>query len=189
MFLELSAWGCFWRMNIYFKDIVLRAIEESDLNMLKDMMNDPEIENVTGGYSYPVSSFQQRKWFENLQNRNNELRLIIETKEHGAIGIVMLTNIDWKNRCAQSHSKIANGDFRGRGYGTMASAALVNYAFKELNLHCIYSHVLEHNEASKRVREKIGFIKEGILRDRVYKNGKYHNVEVWSIINTNNNNN
>mgnify|MGYP001178147588 FL=1 len=170
-------------MNIYYKDIVLRAIEETDLGMLKDMMNDPEIENMTGGYSYPVSSFQQKLWFENLRNRDNEIRLIIDTEEHGAIGIVMLTNIDWKNRSAQSHSKIANGDFRGKGYGTMASTALVKYAFEELNLHCIYSHVIEYNEASKRVREKIGFIREGILRDRIYKKGEYHNVEVWSILN------
>jgi len=170
-------------MIIKFDDITLRAIEESDMELLKDLINDPEIEIMTGGYSFPVSTYQQRSWFEKIQNRNNELRLIVDTKDHGAIGVVMLTDIDWKNRSAQSHSKITSvNNMRGRGYGTKASYALLKYAFEQLNLNCIYSHILEYNQASKRVREKLGFTREGILRDRVYKNGKYHNVEVWSLL-------
>ena len=44
--------------------------------------------------------------------------LIIDIKEHGAIGTVMLTDIDWKNRTTQSHWKIANRiDVRCKGYG------------------------------------------------------------------------
>jgi len=166
---------------IKYEDITLRAIEESDLELLKAMINDPEIENMTGGYSYPVSTYQQKKWFESILDRQDELRLIIDTKEHGAIGVVMLTDIDWKNRTAQFHFKIVS-QWRGKGYGTKAAKALVKYAFEQLNLHCIYSYVLEYNIASQRVKEKCGFKKEGVLRERVYKNGKYHNVVVWSIL-------
>lgn len=170
-------------MIIEYEDITLRAIEESDLELLKEMINDPEIENMTGGYSYPVSTYQQRKWFESLSNRQNELRLIIDTEEHGAIGVVMLTDIDWKNRTAQAHSKITSrNNLRGKGYGTKVSKALVKYAFEELNLHCLYGHAIDYNIASQRVMEKCGFKKEGVLRERVYKNGKYHNVIVWSIL-------
>lgn len=170
-------------MIIRYEDIVLRAIEESDLELLKEMINDPEIENMTGGYSYPVSTYQQRKWFESLFSRQDELRLIIDTKEHGSIGEVMLTDIDWKNRTAQTNSKITSkNDLRGQGYGTKASKALIKYAFEQLNMHCLYSHTIQYNIASQRVREKCGFKKEGILRERVYKNGKFHNIIVWSIL-------
>lgn len=170
-------------MIVHYEDITLRAIEESDLELLKEMINDPETENMTGGYSYPVSSYQQRKWFEGLYNRQHELRLIIDTEQHGPIGLVMLTNIDWKNRSAQTHSKITSrNDLRGKGYGTKASRALVEYAFQQLNLHCLYSHTLDYNVASQRVRQKCGFKKEGILRQRIYKNGEYHDVVVWSIL-------
>lgn len=171
-------------MNYVYQDITLRAIEESDLEIIREMMNDPEIENMTGGYSFPISGYQQKKWFENLSNSDKELRTIIETKEHGAIGLVMLTDIDWKNRTAQSHSKIATSkNSRGKGYGTKASKALVKYAFEELNLNLIYSQILSYNLASQRTREKCGFKKDGILRNRVYKNGTYHDVVVWSIQN------
>lgn len=170
-------------MIIEYEDITLRAIEESDLELLKEMINDPEIENMTGGYSYPVSTYQQRKWFESLSNRQNELRLIIDTEEHGAIGVVMLTDIDWKNRIAQSHWKITSrNNLRGKGYGTKAIRALIKYGLEELNMHCIYCKIIEYNIVSQRVAEKNGFKKEGILRERVYKNGKYHNVIVWSLL-------
>ena len=168
-------------MIIKYEDITLRAIEESDLELLKEMINDPEIENMTGGYSYPVSTYQQRKWFEGLSNRQDDLRVIIDTEEHGPIGVVMLTDIDWKNRTAQFHSKITS-KLRGKGYGSKATNALVKYAFEQLNLHCLYAHIIEYNTASQRVKEKCGFKKEGVLRERVYKNGKYHNAVVWSIL-------
>ncbi|MFK4998695.1 hypothetical protein ACI2OX_19465 [Bacillus sp. N9] len=47
-------------MNYIYDDITLRAIEESDLGLIREMMNDPEIENMTGGYSFPISESQQK---------------------------------------------------------------------------------------------------------------------------------
>ena len=169
-------------MIYIYEDIKLRAIEESDLEMIREMINDPEVENMTGGYSFPISEHQQKRWFENLSNNDKELRTVIETKEHRAIGLVMLTDIDWKNRTAQFHSKIASSeDLRGKGYGTKATKALIKFAFEQLNLNLIYSHILEYNTASQRVKEKSGFKKDGVLRNRIYKNGKYNNLVVWSI--------
>jgi RimJ/RimL family protein N-acetyltransferase len=170
-------------MIIRFNDITLRAIEESDLELLRDMMNDPEIENMVMGYSYPVSTYQQRKWFEQLRSKQDELRLIIHTEQHGPIGTVMLTEIDWKNRTAVFGSKItSSNNLRGRGYGTKATYALVKHGFEQLNLNCIYSYIIKYNIASQRVKEKCGFRRDGILRERIYKNGEYHDVVIWSIL-------
>lgn len=47
-------------MNIRGKHVTLRAVEESDLELLQTMMNDPHISNVVLGYKYPVSSAQQK---------------------------------------------------------------------------------------------------------------------------------
>ncbi len=169
-------------MIILKEDFVLRAIEEEDLDLLRDMINDPDIENMTGGSSFPVSRVKQKLWFDSIQKNENELRLIIDTKEHGSIGLVMLTNIDYRNRTAEFHSKITtHKNLHGKGYGTKATQALVEYGFNQLNLHCIYSRIIEYNIASQRVKEKCGFIKDGILRDRIYKNGKYFSLVEWSI--------
>lgn len=167
-------------MVIRYKDITLRAIEEDDLDLLREMMNDPEIEKMTGVVGLPVSKRDQKRWYDNLTNK--DVRLMIDTKEHGAIGVVMLTDIDYRNSTAQFHSKIATSkQLRGKGYGTKATLALIRYGLLEMNLHLIYSQIVEYNVASQRVKEKCGFRKDGILRDRVYKNGQYYNLTIWSV--------
>lgn len=168
-------------MIIKYEDITLRAIEEEDLELIREMINDPVIEHMTGRGGLPVSKAQQENWFKSIQGRGDEVRLVIETEE-GAIGMVMLTDIDYRNSTAQFHSKIATSkNLRGKGFGTKATWALIDYAFNQMNLHCIYSHIIEYNVASQRVKEKCGFKKDGVLRDRSYKDGKYHNIVVWSI--------
>jgi len=169
-------------MIICYEDLKLRAIEFEDLELIREMINDPVIENMTGGGGLPVSRYQQEEWFKTLKDRKDEVRLIIHTEEHGAIGTVMLTGVDYRNGTAEFHSKIATSkDLRGKGYGTKATKAILKYAFEQMNLNCIYSYILDYNAASQRVKEKCGFTKEGVLRDRVYKNGAYHNLTVWSI--------
>jgi len=170
-------------MIIQFDDITLRAIEESDLELIREMINDPEIEKMTGGGGFPVSAYQQKRWFESIQNRNNELRLMIDTNNHGTIGLVALTDIDYKNGTAEFHYKLASSkNLRGKGYGTKALSALVEYAFMQMNLNCIYSGNVEYNNVTERIKEKLGFKKEGVLRERVFKNGKYFNIHVWSLL-------
>lgn len=171
-------------MNIIYKDIVLRATEEKDMELLREMMNDPDLEHMTGGYSYPVSFFQQQKWFQNRVDNPNELRLIIETEDMGAIGAAMLTDIDWKNSTAAYHLKLTSKkDIRGKGYGTKATKAMIKYAFEQLNINCITTNNMEYNTAIEKLKERCGFVKEGVLRNRVFKNGKYHNTHIWSLLN------
>lgn len=170
-------------MIIKISDITLRAIEETDLGLLHEMINDPEIEKMTGGGGFPVSLYQQKKWFESIQNRRNELRLMIDTENNGTIGLISLTDIDLKNRTAEFHYKLATSkNLKGKGYGTKALSALIEYAFMQMNLNCIYSGNIEYNNVTERIKEKLGFKKEGVLRERVFKNGKYFNIHVWSLL-------
>lgn len=83
-------------MNIRGKIVTLRAMDIEDQELLRDMVNDPEIEKMVGGYSYPISKEQQLNWFKANSNNQNNLRLIIETEEDGAIGFANIVNIDWK---------------------------------------------------------------------------------------------
>lgn len=170
-------------MNIKGKIVTLRAMEIEDQEMLREMVNDPEIEKMVGGYSYPTSKEQQVNWFKTNYNSQNNLRLIIETEEDGAIGFANIVNIDWKNRSAFHGIKIANKKFRSKGIGTDTVMAVMKYAFEELQLNRLDGSIIEYNEPSiKLYCNKCGWKIEGTRRKAVFKSNKYHDELIVGIL-------
>lgn len=157
-------------MNIKGNKIILRAIEETDLEMLRSMVNSVEFEYNVVGFSFPISRAQQYTWYQKQLNSDN-LKLIIEY-EGEALGLATLENIDWKNRVASHGIKLLSRA-QGKGIGTDAVKTICNYAFNELQLNRLEGGVLENNIASLKLYEKCGWKKEGIFKEYVFKNGKY----------------
>lgn len=168
-------------MIIKGKSVVLRAIELEDADMLRQMMNDSEIETMMWGSSYPVSKHNQIAWINSLGNNNSTFRAIIDVNDSG-IGTIILSDIDMKNGNAEIHIKLADANMRGRGYGTDAVRTLTKYAFNELRLNCVYCRVHADNVASQKMFLKCGFKQEGVLRSRVFKNGVFHDFNQYSIL-------
>lgn len=170
-------------MWIETKRLVLRALEENDNQMLKDLINDPDTEYLLGGWSFPVSSREQDDWYSSLHNTQDTLRCIIEEQStNQTIGTVMLTGIDYKNGTAEIHIKLSNHNSRGKGYGTETVNAIIEYAFNELRLNCIFAQINAINNASCHMFEKCGFKKEGVLRERLYKRGQYIDMYMYSVL-------
>lgn len=171
-------------MNIRGKIVTLRAIEKEDLELMREMLNDPEIENLVVGWAFPISRYQQEKWYENNINNNINLRFIIETEKDGAIGLATLTDIDWKNRKAFHGMKLLNKKNRHRGIGTDTVMAIMKYAFDELQLNRLDGSWFEENIPSKTMYIKCGWKEEGRLRNCIYKKGKYRDLIVAGILKT-----
>ena len=169
-------------MNIHGKKVVLRAMEMEDCELIKDMFNDPEIENLVGGWAFPVSMLAQKKWLESHYNDQNALRFVIDTEEDGPVGIMNLTEIDWKNRRAAIGAKLAADKNRSKGYGTDAAMAIMRYAFDELGFHRLEATRLAMDKVSARTLAKCGFVEEGVKRDYIYKGGEYRDLVEASIL-------
>ena len=131
-------------MFIKGEKVLLRAVETSDAGILRQMMNDEEVERMMWGYSFPVSEHQQVKWIENITNEKNVFRAIIDV-DGSAVGTIILSDIDMRNGNAEIHIKLANSCDRGKGYGTDAVSALVAYSFNVLRLKCIYCRINERS--------------------------------------------
>lgn len=169
-------------MIIDSNSVILRAIEECDLPLLQAMINDPAIESLTGGYCFPVSADRQKRWFDSY-DQQKDLRCMIQIKNGATIGMIMLTDIDWKNRTAQLHQKtLAKVEDRKKDDVYDAMMVFLNYAFNELDLQCVYGTVLEYNLLSRKLAMRCGLKEEGVLRNRIFKNGKRHNLIANSII-------
>lgn len=170
-------------MNLYGDKIKLRALEPDDMEFLRETVNNPEIEKLVGGWSFPISKKQQMDWYEKIINDKTSLRFAIETDEDGIIGMADLRNIDWKNRVAFHGIKIGNKEYRGKGYGKDVVFTIMKYAFEELQLNRLEVTILESNIASQKLYiDKCGLVVEGVKRNCVFKNNKYHNQLVLGIL-------
>lgn len=158
-------------MNLKGKKILLRAIEEKDLEILREMINDEEFEYKVVGYSFPISTIQQKKWYETVNENKNNLKLVIEY-EGETVGLATIDEIDWKNRSAFHGMKLVK-KVQGKGIGKDVVKTICNYAFNELQLNRLEGGMLETNLPSLKLYEKCGWKKEGLFKQYVYKNGKY----------------
>lgn len=161
-------------MELHGKKVVLRAVEEEDIEMLRELTNSPDYEKMIVGWSFPISKKDQQEWFMKCKNDLSRIRYIIETQEDGSVGMIGLKDIDWKNGSASGLGmRIAKKEIRTRGLATDAWMTLMKYAFDELRLNRINGSALVFNKASLKVCEKVGFKVEGTQREAVYKDGKF----------------
>jgi [ribosomal protein S5]-alanine N-acetyltransferase len=70
-----------------------------------------------------------------------------------------------------------------QGYGTEVLRAIVEYGFRQMNLHKISAAHNTDNPASGRIVSKIGMLQEGIIRDKVRNSkGQYKDCAVYGIL-------
>ena len=163
--------------------IYLRAFELDDYKTSVTWRNDSHIWNMLGGTKYFVSEAYEKKWVEEAIFNSKDIRLAVCLKENDLyIGNVYLTDIDMINRKAVSHVLIGNKDYWGKGYASEALKLLLDYAFNERGLNRIVADILESNEQSIRMHEKTGYKKEGLMRESVFKNGKFQNQIRMSLL-------
>lgn len=163
--------------------VYLRALEPEDYKTSVQWRNNDLIINLLGGGKYFVSNEIEKKWVENTINQNKDIKLAVCTVENDKyIGNVYLTDINYVNRKATSHILIGDQAYWNGGYGTEAMWLLLDYAFNHRNLQRIEALVLEDNIASCKLHEKLGYQREGLLRQSVYKEGQYKNQIVYGLL-------
>ncbi|NSW53152.1 MAG: GNAT family N-acetyltransferase [Anaerolineae bacterium] len=172
---------------IYGKRLRLRALERSDLPLFVRWLNDPEVtDNLLIGH--PFSMDTENQWYEGMLQRSQyERPLVIELRSGEnwqMIGNLSLMDISWQHRSAELGIVIGEKSAWNQGYGTEAIQLLVKHAFDELNLHRIWLRVYQTNPRGRRCYEKAGFRLEGTERESIFKHGRYIDVDVMSILST-----
>lgn len=169
-------------MNIYGKKVVLRAMEPADMECFREILNDPDVSKMVVGWSFPVSACEQEDWYEKAVRSADKRFTIALTEDGSPVGMAALTDIDWVNRSAFHGIKLHPSCPRRQGLGTDAVFALMRYAFDELNLNRLDTAWLLYNQPSKHLYEKLGWHEEGIKKQAVYRNGRYHDIAVAGVL-------
>lgn len=90
--------------------------------------------------------------------------------------------LDSKNRHAELAIVIGNKDYWGKGYGTKIMNQLLEWGFNDLNLNKLYLHVFANNPRAIGLYEKLGFVREGTLRNMLYRNGEYVDIYAYGLM-------
>lgn len=163
--------------------IYLRALEIDDYKISIKWRKDDQIWNMLGGPKYFVSEAYEKKWVEDTIFNSKDVKLAICLIENDKyIGNVYMTDIDEINRSCNSHVLIGDKNYWGKGYAREALLKAIKYMFEERNIHRIQANVLESNELSLKMLKKCGYKVDGLLRDAVYKSGRYQNQYVLSLL-------
>lgn len=163
------------------KLVKLRAVEREDMKFLCKMINDSNISAMTIGSCFPVSMEAQNRWYDNFLDKQNELRYIIESVDGYNIGMIVLSEIDWKSRIAEIGIKsISDIKVRKKGDVLEAVKLVLLYAFQEMNLNMVVGNILENNVFSRKLAIDSGFVEEATLRNRIYRHGEYQNIVCYS---------
>lgn len=163
----------------------LRELKKEDMRIVNQWRNDPELIACLGAPFRFINQDVDDAWFQSyMQSRGKAVRCAVveEANPEAILGMVSLVDINNINRSAAFHIMIGKAKNRGKGIGTFATQEILKHAFFNLNLHRVELDALETNQAALGLYKKIGFVQEGVKREANYKNGKYVNIIMMSIL-------
>jgi RimJ/RimL family protein N-acetyltransferase len=170
---------------LYGKRIRLRGNERNDLPKFVEWLNDPDVRHYLA-MSLPISQATEELWFENMLKRpSEEHSLGIEIKTGDGwrlIGNCGIFDINWRIRSAEVGLFIGDKSCWNKGYGTEVMCLLLHHGFGTLNLNRIFLRVDTGNLGGIRAYEKAGFVHEARLRESDFRDGKYYDDLIMSVL-------
>lgn len=152
----------------------LRPLELSDAERCTRWLQQQETTRFILGGRMPFSRGREEQWLASMAQSQTDAVFAICTQDGGEpIGTCGLHGIEWVDRFAVAGIAIFEEAHLGRGVGTEAMRLLVDHAFWALNLERVELNVFDFNTRAIHVYKKLGFVEEGRLRRRRFKEGRW----------------
>ncbi len=148
--------------------LLLRPLVEADIPALFAIFSDPEVMRYWSSppWSELVQAHKRLLDIQEGYRTGDYLQLGIERRsDHALIGTCTLFSFHTASRRAELGYALGR-PYWGAGYMHEALTALVAYAFDTLHLHRLEADIDPRNTASARALERLGFQREGLLRER-----------------------
>lgn len=160
--------------------VTIRPLELSDISKLSKWLSSSYIGEVMG--YFPQSEYHQVEWFKKATLDTTKFIFAICDGTENYIGNVALGNINYIDRNADLSIFIADENDRRNGSGTIAVELILEFGFLRLNLNKIKVRTTEIYEGSISFWQKLGFVREGIMRQEKYQFGEYHDKVILSLL-------
>lgn len=163
---------------------VLRWLSEDDVDGLYEVFSDPQVMRYWS--SPPLANREaaaalQREIAEGNENDSMFKWGLALRESDLVIGTATLFNLNLDNGRAELGYAMGRAHW-GKGYMNEALQALVSHAFEVMNLRRLEADVDPRNTSSIRTLERLGFQREGFLRERWYVNGEIQDALFYGLL-------
>jgi [ribosomal protein S5]-alanine N-acetyltransferase len=156
-------------------------------NYAENMFEIFSLEEVTKYYGSDPFTVKDEaiKLIDMFQKNFHEKRSIrwgiILKQEETFIGTLGLNGLQLKNMKSEIGYELHPNYWRN-GYASEAIKEIIRFSFEDLALNRIGAVVFPDNQASLNLLEKLGFMKEGLLRDYLHQNNQFHSTFMLSLL-------
>ena len=165
------------------KLVSLGAFEQDDRDVLYGWINDRSLVLLSAAWK-PVHGPNHDDWFKSALNQPGRIIFAIRSNGDGRlVGVVQLIDLNQVHRHAEMVIRIGADADQSKGYGTDALRLLLDFAWRDANLHRVSARVFADNKRAIRCYEKSGFSIEGRQRDGAFIDGAWVDVVFLGAIN------
>jgi ribosomal-protein-alanine N-acetyltransferase len=165
--------------------LLIRDFRPEDWVAVHEYGNDPEVYRFQ---SWGPSTEQDSRAFVDMaiaqqteKPRRSFEMAIVEKSSQLVIGAVGLRIKSTVNRDADIGYTLRH-DRWGKGYGTEAARAILDFGIKTLGMHRIWATTAPENQTSARILEKLGMQKEGHLKQNLMVRGKWRDSLLYAVV-------
>lgn len=142
------------------------------------LLNTPEISTLLNVHEVFTLEKTQR-WFDRV--KDDPTRYDVTFKVDGdVVGMAGIVHISREDQNGEMYIYI-DPRCQGSGHGKEGLSSLINYAFDSLNLEKVYVKTFLSNGRANRFYERLGFVREGLLRRHTLHGGKLEDRCIYSL--------
>jgi RimJ/RimL family protein N-acetyltransferase len=159
----------------------LTALRPGDVATVERWYEDSAFSRqVEGGAAFPRPTAWVQEFLTEGSKQETTCRFAVRLHHSDdMIGFIALDSILWTSRVAWLAIGIGEPAYRGQGYGGEALGLLQRFAFHELNLHRLQLTVFSYNAPAIRLYERLGFQREGVMREFLQRDGQRFDVYLY----------
>lgn len=150
----------------------IRPLEITDLDQLYAWYNDEEFAHWVSG-NWPLTTMLRREEVEQLMFEDDPHRYAITDLSDNMIGTLGFDQVNLPARSARIFIGIGSAEYWGKGYGGDSLIIFINFLFSQWNFRRLTAETWQENTRALSCYEKLGFMREGRLREAYYIAGRY----------------
>jgi RimJ/RimL family protein N-acetyltransferase len=157
--------------------VYCRLLTPDDAPAMSNWLNDDDVTRLLYQGLRPTSAAAIADTWTREANDANIVSLAVCRKDdHRFVGTTGLYDLQWVMHSASFRVFIGDKASWDKGIGTECARLMLRYGFDKLNLNRVWLGVNATNERAVRAYEKAGFVREGVLRQEQFRNGRFYDV-------------